>query len=173
MENFRSLVESDSAILNERCNIFNFNGQESIDPKDLKNELIESMIHYNGIGLSSNQIGYPYKVFSMYHEDEPMIIFNPRVIQESEQNVLMEEGCLSYPGFFVKIKRPLSVAVSWYDENGDKFEGWFSELSGRIFQHEMDHMLGNTFYDTASSFHMKQAKQKRKIYRRRMKGHSG
>ena len=107
------------------------------------------------------------KVPEWGEEDKPLEIYSkPLTLSETSKLYKMSKNDDLTMMAYVLIYKAL-------DENGDKFEGWFSELSGRIFQHEMDHMLGNTFYDTASSFHMKQAKQKRKIYRRRMKGHSG
>ena len=71
---------------------------------DLQKKLIDNMLYYDGVGLSANQLGLPYRVFVMLHEGQPLTVFNPRVIQKSSDEVYMMEGCLSYPGLFIKVK---------------------------------------------------------------------
>ena len=164
----QQLVNENDEILSARGEIFNLNNPP-IDPKDFEEELVENMLYYKGVGLSANQIGKPYKVFTMLHEGEPLTMFNPRIVEQSSDYETETEGCLSYPGLFVKIRRPSTVVVSYYDNNGTTYQGYFSELSARIIQHEMDHMLGNVFYETASNFHLSQGKKKRKINLRKMK----
>ena len=164
----QQLVNENDEILGSRGEIFNLK-LPPVSPKDFEEELVENMLHYNGVGLSANQIGKPYKVFTMLHEGEPLTMFNPRIIQVSDNQVLETEGCLSYPGLFIKVKRPSTVVVSYYDKDRNNFQGYFSELSARIIQHEMDHMLGNVFYETASKLHISQGKKKRKINLRKMK----
>ena len=162
------LLKETDPLLNKRMDIFNL-VNPPMDPNELEETLIENMNYYNGVGLSSNQIGLPYKVFTMLHEGQPITLFNPRIVDESDEYVPEVEGCLSYPGLFVKVMRPKSVTVQYYDKNKEQFQGFFSELSARIILHEMDHMMGNTFYDMASNFHLSQARKKRKINLRKMK----
>ena len=69
------------------------------DPKLMYDIMLENMVYHHGLGLSANQIGMPVKVFSMRIDDTDMAIvcFNPEILEESDEMVIMEEGCLSYP----------------------------------------------------------------------------
>ena len=140
-----------------------------MDARQLQDELIEGMYHYNGVGLSANQIGYKYKVFSMNHEGQSMAIFNPEIIEVSDELVYETEGCLSYPGLYVKILRPKSLSASWENASGENFTGYFSDLSARIFLHEMDHMNGRVFYERAKIMHLQSARKKRRTNLKQIK----
>ena len=87
--------------------------------------------------------------------------------------VLMDEGCLTWPGLWLKIRRPDHIACSYEDENGDLQQPIMMGLECRIFQHEMDHMEGKDFTGHVSKLRMdmarkRQQKQHKKI--RRMAG---
>lgn len=164
------LVEDTNPILYERCLPLRFNKYDQINSEELRDILFENMEYWEGVGLSANQIGLGYKAFSMIHENKPMILFNPRVVEESKEIVYDIEGCLSYPGLYVKIKRPKSIHAIYYDVNGEQFQAYFSDLSCRVFLHEMEHIKGNVFYDQASKLHLQEARRKRKINLRKMKG---
>ena len=74
---------------------------DEIDRNKVKEDLIDSMKNYQGIGLSANQIGIMERVFVMYSnvkEREIIACFNPQILTISKKKVLMDEGCLSYPG---------------------------------------------------------------------------
>ncbi len=157
----KTLVHEDHNLLSEPCIPFS-RLAPPMDAMQLHDELLESMHHFGGVGLSSNQIGYKYKVFSMIHDDKDMVLYNPEIIEESEEMVIESEGCLSYPGLFVKMSRPKSVSASWENADGQSFSGYFSDLSARIFLHEMDHMDGIAFYQDAKKIHMLSARRKRK-----------
>ena len=124
------------------------------------------------MGLSANQIGYKYKVFSMNHEGQSMALFNPEIIEVSDELVYETEGCLSYPGLYVKILRPKSLSASWEDASGENFSGYFSDLSARIFLHEMDHMEGNIYYERAKVVHLQSARRKRRTNLKALKQQS-
>ena len=140
-----------------------------IDPFELQDELIENMKHYDGVGLSANQLGYQYSVFAMNHEGNNMVLYNPQIIEKSKEFVWEIEGCLSYPGLFIKISRPKSLSVSWEDADGKNLSGYFSDLSARIFLHEMDHINGKIFYEGASQLHIQNARKKRRSQLKKIK----
>ena len=114
------LLESDNAALQvklEDCN-------SELNREEIKNNLIETMQAYEGIGLSANQIGVLERVFIMYDastldsiDKKVIACFNPKVISESVNTVMIEEGCLSYPGLWIKVTRPESIGVEYEDEN--------------------------------------------------------
>ncbi len=106
------------------------------------------MFHHKGVGLSANQIGIEERVFVMMIDieaQETITCFNPRIIKESKDEVVMEEGCLSYPELYLEILRPSSIIVKYEDENKNVFKERLEGFSARVFQHEYDHMEGIDF----------------------------
>ena len=155
------LLESDNSILKvklEDCN-------PELNRQELKDNLIETMKHYEGIGLSANQVGVMERVFVMYnHVETKQIIacFNPKIIKEGEEKVLIDEGCLSFPGLWVKVNRPETIEVEYEDENGEKIQRELYGLQSRIFQHEYDHMEGSNFTEKVSKLKLDMAIKKQK-----------
>jgi len=121
-----------------------------MDPKELADQLWENMLHYKGVGLSANQVGIDAKVFVMGQDDFRLNVFNPQVLTMSPKLVAMKEGCLTWPGLFLSIRRPEFCVVSYYDETGENKKMKFEGLTARIFLHEMDHMIGIDFTQRAS-----------------------
>ena len=137
------------------------------DPHELIGEMKEIMFKQNGVGLSANQVGIPYAMFIMrwQEEDEIEAFFNPRIVNLTGDNIVLEEGCLSYPGMFPKIKRPDICRVSAEFISGEKVTTNtynFKGFTSRIVQHEMDHLDGKLWYRRASSFHLQQARNAKK-----------
>ena len=118
------------------------------------------MYEKNGIGLAANQVGLPYRAFAMRGHPQNFVCFNPRIVQPSEQEVILEEGCLTYPGLLVKIKRPQHVRVRFTMANGETRTDTFTGMTARIFQHELDHLNGIKFFDRANRYHRDQAMKK-------------
>ena len=119
------------------------------------------------MGLSANQVGIPYAMFIMrwQEEDEIEAFFNPRIVNLTGDNIVLEEGCLSYPGMFPKIKRPDICRVRAEFISGEKVTTNtynFKGFTSRIVQHEMDHLDGKLWYRRASSFHLQQARNAKK-----------
>ena len=121
-----------------------------MDPKELADQLWDNMKHYSGVGLSANQVGIDAKVFVMGQDDFRLNIFNPSVLTMSPELKAMKEGCLTWPGLFLSIRRPTFCVVNYYDENGENHKMKFEGLTARIFLHEMDHMMGVDFTQRAS-----------------------
>ena len=76
---------------------------------------------------------------------ETITCFNHRIIKESKDEVVMEEGCLSYPELFLEISRPSTIVVKYEDEGKEIHKVKMTEYIARIFQHEYDHMEGIDF----------------------------
>ena len=81
----------------------------------------------------------------------------------------MIEGCLSFPGLFVKVKRPETIVLHWETEEGSECEETFDGITSRILQHEVDHLNGITFIKRANRFHLEQARKQMKLSARRKK----
>jgi peptide deformylase len=110
----------------------------------------ERMIEGRGIGLAANQIGYTYRMFVMYdlYESQFYKIVNPVIISLDDDNIIEDEGCLSFPSIFVKISRPKSLVLSFQDENGTTQQKKFVYMNARCVLHEIEHLDGKTFLET-------------------------
>ena len=140
----KELVEPKHQLFHHRINSCSYN----LDRHHLSRVLIDNMIHHNGIGISANQIGIWERAFAMVRDlenNEVMVCFNPRIIKSYTEEVEMEEGCLSYPELFLKIKRPDKIIVKYEDEDKKTHKLKLQGLASRVFQHEYDHMEGIDF----------------------------
>ena len=81
----------------------------------------------------------------------------------------MDEGCLTYPGVWLKVKRPYAVLFEYEDEKGEKHQKELVGLPSRIFQHEYDHIKAVDFRQRATRYHMEKAKKNMKLMARKRK----
>ena len=140
----KELVEPEHQLFHHRIQSCSYN----LDRHHLSRVLIDNMIHHNGIGISANQIGIWERAFAMVRDlesNEVMVCFNPRIVKSYSEEVEMEEGCLSYPELFLKIKRPDKIVVKYEDEDKKTHKLKLQGLASRVFQHEYDHMEGIDF----------------------------
>ena len=142
---------------------------EPEDRKELLANMVETMKHYGGIGLSANQCGIPIRMFVFGDNENYIPCFNPKILEYGGPEVAIEEGCLTYPGLFVKIYRPEWIVAQWEDENRELHKENFTELQSRVFQHEYDHMEGIDFQSRAGRISLSIAKRKVKRAQRKMK----
>ncbi len=162
------LVRSDHPILRQKMEPFDFTNPPT-DPVQLARDLTETMIHNKGLGLSANQIGLPYRVFAL-SANPVYVCFNPRIVDETELNiVLMDEGCLSFPNLFLKIKRPRTIKVRFVLPNGETQTQKFDGMTARCFQHELDHLNGIVYTDRVSTYHLDRGMNKKKQIDRAIK----
>ena len=111
-------------------------------------DMIETMYDANGIGLAGPQIGIGKQIIVVLMDDaKPRVFFNPELVTPSLRKVDSEEGCLSVPGIYGKVKRHRTVKVKALDENGKPVTISASGLTAIIFQHEIDHLNGTLFID--------------------------
>lgn len=154
-------------LLYEKMETFNFSNPP-VATVELANNLIETMHHHKGLGLSANQCGLPYRVFVLWSAD-PLVCFNPRVIDQTSEGVMMEEGCISYPHLHVNIRRPKVIKVRFADVNGDIQNETFVGMTARAFLHEMDHLDGVVFTRRALGPHLSRAISQQKQLERKFK----
>jgi peptide deformylase len=130
----------------------------SIDKKVrlLVGEMLDLMYEAKGLGLAAPQVCLPYQVLVMNpsadpnQRDQEGIFINP-VILERKGSIEGEEGCLSFPGLYRKVRRAKTVTVRAYDLEGRSFDVTATELTGRVLQHEIDHLNGILFIDKIGS----------------------
>jgi len=131
------------------------------------NRLKMTMKLYNGLGLSANQCGVFERVFIVGNEEIVIVCINPKLIKASDDLIKDNEGCLSFPGLFLKVERAASVEVEYYDLQGKKYNTTFTGLTARCFLHELDHMNGITMDKHAKPLALKMAKEKQgKLFKR-------
>lgn len=120
--------------------------------------MLKTMYDAPGIGLAANQVGLLNRVIVMdiaqREEPEtrvPIVMANPEIIWQSEEPSVWEEGCLSIPGQYADVQRPLEVRVRFLDYEGKQQEQVFEGLGSHCVQHEIDHLNGVLFIDHLSS----------------------
>lgn len=115
-------------------------------------KMLELMYEHRGLGLAAPQVGLPFQLFvANYAGDREQkqlegVYINP-VIVERRGTMEGEEGCLSFPQLFQKVRRARTVRVQAYNLQGQLIEGEFSDLPARIWQHETDHLHAVLFID--------------------------
>ena len=137
----------------EKVSFDTFEEMFQLTPSQLHNNLLETMIECGGIGLSANQCGVMARMFVMYTDWDNKIheaFFNPEIIWESDDQMVFNEGCLTYPFLFLSISRPFKIKVKYQDADGVEYERDFDNISARVFQHEYDHMEGRNFTQLVS-----------------------
>lgn len=153
-----NLVSSTEDILYTPPDPFVFDGE--IDPVAFSNVLFEKMRDYHGLGLSANQVGLNLRAFVIGNDDFRMSVFNPEIVSVSDDMTLMEEGCLSFPGVFLKVQRPTTIKVRYQNAKGELLEEDYNGLTARIFLHEYDHMQGITMQSRVSKLKWDMATKK-------------
>lgn len=135
-------------ILRQKC--------EAVKPEEINdefratlNEMFQTMESAKGVGLAAPQVGIAKRFFVLQADDEVKRVFiNPEITKTSAETSSYEEGCLSLPGFYEEIVRPVKVSVSALDENGKHFVINDADgLLARIIQHENDHLDGILYID--------------------------
>ena len=131
----------------------------NITSEDIKiaNQMMDTMIKAPGVGLAANQVGILKQIITINFEDKEndkranYILFNPSIIEYSEEKVIMEEGCLSLPEQYADIERPKKIFLEYTDENEKNIKKEIDGYEARILQHEIDHLSGLLFVDYLSS----------------------
>ena len=166
MSKICKLIEAENPIMKVRLS----GCSSDLDRNDVEEKLSDSMKQYNGIGLSANQIGIMERVFVMYSDvkkRETITCFNPEIVTKSDTEILMDEGCLTYPGLWLKVKRPDGIEVQYEDKSGEIQHQAMFGLECRIFLHEYDHMEGTNFTQKVSKIKLNRAlKRKSKMMKK-------
>lgn len=118
-------------------------------------QMIETMIEADGVGLAANQVGEAVQVAvidTTGGENPPLVLVNPVITAKSTDLEETDEGCLSFPELTLSVKRPAVVSVTAQDRNGNPYTIKDAEgLLARALQHEIDHLNGIMFIDHVSS----------------------
>lgn len=159
-----NLVDANDPILHNPVEEFD---PSSIDLEDVVANMFATMYHHKGIGLSANQVGLPYRMFVMGTPEMELVFINPRIRNTAGELELAEEGCLSHPGLFVKIKRPSEVRLAHSNMSGETTALTYKGMTARIIQHEMDHLDGVDYQRRANRIHLERARNQLKKWKKR------
>jgi peptide deformylase len=155
------LVDQFSDVLTTRTQDFDF-ANPPIDPIYLAVSLLETMIKHGGVGLAAPQCGVSYRVFVMGAPGgQGYACFNPKITgTRGNPESAFEEGCLSFKGLYLNIKRPEAVEVEYQDMYGNKHTQIWDGLTARTFQHELDHLNGVVYTTLVDRYSLDKAKTK-------------
>lgn len=125
--------------------------------RTILDDMLETMYAAPGIGLAATQVGINKRliVIDLANKEEgekpnPIKLVNPEITWLSEDDAILQEGCLSVPEFYEDVIRPAQCKIKALDENGKEFEIEGSELLSACLQHEIDHLDGTLFVDHLS-----------------------
>ncbi len=117
----------------------------------LLDDMKDTLLDANGVGLAAPQVGILRRVVVVDTGDEILELVNPELIETSGEQVGVE-GCLSVPGKYGIVKRPMVAKVKAQDRNGNWFEAEGEELIARCFCHELDHLDGIVYTQVMDRF---------------------
>lgn len=139
--------------------------------RQLVQDLTDTMYALNGAGIAAIQIGRFERIFLIdgrvahgREEAEPLVFINPEVVETGKGMAVQEEGCLSFPGVFVEIKRPRWAKLRAMNLAGETFEWEGEGLLGRALQHEHDHLTGRLMIDLVGMVKKEMIKRKMKRF---------
>lgn len=157
-------------LLHQPVKEFQFNGE--IDPHKLEAEMIAIMSANNGIGLAANQIGLDARIAVIGSHQitgfiTPQAFINPVITNASETYKIDREGCLSFPGLWLNVRRPEWIEMSYQNPKGDVIEVRADGYLAKVLQHEIDHLHGICFTDRVGRVKLDMALKKMEKARRR------
>ncbi len=124
--------------------------------------MLHTMYTANGIGLAATQVNIQQQILVVNlspTKDQPLIIINPTITNKSG-NIIWEEGCLSFPGIYAKVKRSERINLEYYDPQGQRHNMLADGLLAICIQHEIDHLNGINFIDHLSRLRRKLLRNK-------------
>ena len=132
------------------------------DQEKFEKDMVQLMLDEKGMGLAANQIGITKRFFAIGHDSfdtfqKHAIIWNPQVINSSEEKVIDVEGCLSFKNVFVKVERPKVIEVQYETTQGKTRFAKLDGMESKCFQHELDHLDGITFNKRVSKLRWQMA----------------
>lgn len=124
----------------------------------LVRDMFETMHRANGIGLAANQVNSDKSLFIVdlsvldeFKDHKPIAMINPKIIEESEETAIFEEGCLSLPNLRTDVERPEIIRVKYFDTDEKEHIIEADDLFARVILHEYDHLIGKMIPDRIDS----------------------
>lgn len=144
----RQIREQGDEILRKKSRVVNIDDITAAKNQNLIDDMLETMYHYNGVGLAAVQVGILKQIIVIDVEDGkgPYVLINPQILKTKGEKEC-EEGCLSFPNKFGRVIRPTEVVVEFYDREGNKVKLKAKDLLAQAVCHEVDHLNGVVFTD--------------------------
>lgn len=155
------LVSSADPILREPIlNEYALDTEESINAAiQLAHDLVETMKTRRGLNLSAPQIGIKCRVIAL--EADPVIVcYNPRIVDASTEEIVLDETSIMTPGIVVKIKRPRFIKVRYAEPNGNIVTRKFDGMASRLFQQSIEQLDGINYISRAHPIHRERVLKK-------------
>lgn len=147
---------------------FNFNDPQ-IDPIELYGKMKEAIVTKRAVGVTASNVGYDVEAFAIGHPDDPdniIPVFNPRLVDVSDDTQVEEEGDIENPGLFIKIERPLGIKVRYTTHTGVTDTIKLGGFTARAWLHEFDKLNGLPYTKKAKKIHLDQARRQKKKFDR-------
>lgn len=138
-----NIIDTTDERLYQSCTTVN--NPTSLSIKMLRDRMIKIMKKENGIGLAAPQVGRNEAIFIMKKDNKIITCINPSISWQSDEQIDMKEGCLSFPKTFISLKRPSTIVVEYTDIKGKRNIEKMTGVEARCYQHELDHLSGITF----------------------------
>lgn len=143
------ILTQPNPILRKKSVEINLEKITSRELSGLISSMAKTMAKTDGVGLAAPQIGKNIRLAVINSKDGVLCLFNPKFTKKSWARELGEEGCLSIPGIFGKVKRHKKISLTYYNQAGKKIKLTAEGLMARVIQHEIDHLDGILFIDKA------------------------
>lgn len=146
----------------------------------LAGAMIEALSEFNGIGLTTTQVGYLYRFFVLrryvhlpdgkWGMSEPYVYINPKIVGYSKETWVEEEACLSIPKLYLPVERPLKIKVESTRLDGSQVVEEIEGLNARVILHENDHLNGVLFIDRVEDRYLKPVEKRLRDIKQRYGG---
>lgn len=134
------------------------------DSAEVSKILAEALLENDGVVLAANQLGMDYRVIAILSE-QIIVMFNPIIVDYSDNKSYLVEGCLSSPNLFLNIKRPSEIRVRYTEPNGEVVTRKFAGISSHMIQNAIDRLDGIDFSMRANRYHLERGKKNQKTLR--------
>jgi peptide deformylase len=136
--------------------------------------MLDTMHNAKGVGLAANQVGFNQSLFVVdlkgvegYEKFKPMIFINPEIVLQSDEKVVIEEGCLSLPNLRADVERSKNIKIRYLNTDEQLIELEADEFLARVILHEYDHLIGKLIPDRVSEEIKSQLKDELKLIKKR------
>lgn len=164
------LIDKDNPILKKSSTLVSENllADRGKGIKPTASLLIDKIFMHDAIGISACQLGIDLALFAIITEGQTRICANPQIVAAVADMHKDTEGCLSFPGLYLKVLRPVEMIVRYHNEHGAEVTEQIKGITARAWLHEYDHTMGICFTDRVSNLTLDMATRKLNKQRRRI-----
>ena len=153
MAKILAILTIPSPLLRQKSEKINTDELKNKKFQDFCNDMAKTMKEKDGIGLAASQVGQNIRLIVVNEKSGAVCMINPKVTKKSLLKEWDEEGCLSVPGIYGKVKRNKKIVCEYVDREGNKKKINAEGLLARVILHEIDHLDGILFTDKAKNLH--------------------